>query len=176
MFTSSEFTMGGGGGVGVFWTRGFRTAMMSPKPGRSCGWRQHDAMRSLKVGCMSSVSGNLALAHPTAPTTCDQRGSRDCYLGAWLTVCITRCTDTDKQRLIKPLLEGTLYATSCHASDVKCTTSKGHPAEVSHNSTFPLDQAQQQFPVDQAQHHFACWSITTAISLLINHNSNSPLN
>lgn len=69
MLTSSEFAMGGGGGVGVFCTRGFKTAMMSPKPGRSCGWRQHAAIKFLRAGCMSSVRGSLALAHPTAPTT-----------------------------------------------------------------------------------------------------------
>lgn len=75
MLTSSEFAMGGGAGVGVFCTKGFRTAMMSPKPGRSCGCRQQDAMRFFRAGCMSSVKGSLALAHPTAPTTCTVRSS-----------------------------------------------------------------------------------------------------
>ena len=37
MLTSSELTMGGGGGVGVFCTIGFRMEMMSLKLGLSCG-------------------------------------------------------------------------------------------------------------------------------------------
>ena len=80
MLTSSELSMGGGGGVGVFCTMGFRVAMMSPKPGRSWGWSQHDAMRDLKVGSMSSGKGSWALPQPTAPTTCSIQYTLLCML------------------------------------------------------------------------------------------------
>ena len=44
--------------------------MMSPKLGLSCGWRQQEAIRSRRVGCMLSERGNWAWPQPTAPTTC----------------------------------------------------------------------------------------------------------
>ena len=52
---SSGWTIGGAGGVGVFWTMGFRMEMMSPKLGRCCGSLKQVLMMSFSAGFMSSV-------------------------------------------------------------------------------------------------------------------------